>query len=66
MASRDYGEILGWSRESDGVYCIEEEETTGKLEKNGKNNWRGKNDWQIYPTKPIVNWNKKILVRWLF
>lgn len=38
MASRDYGEILGWSRESDGVFCIEEEETTGKLEKNRKNN----------------------------
>ena len=39
MASSDYGEILGWSRESDGVCCIDEEETTGKLEKNGKNNW---------------------------
>ena len=38
MASRDYGEMLGWSRESDGVFCIEEKETTGKLGKNGKNN----------------------------
>ena len=36
MASRDYGEILGWSRVSDGVFCIEEGKLQGSWKRMGK------------------------------
>ena len=36
MASRDYGEILGWSRVSDGVFSIEEGKLQGSWKRMGK------------------------------